>query len=128
MLNHKNSIAEDEKMKTKFLQFAVRPLIQTFIVICGLNLSAMTLAQTEKPSFRDGFEIGCAQSASKRGNSAEDTQKFCKCFTDTLLSGMTKEEEKQIVAGDKKTEMKIMLRNADKIGICEQGLSKDFKF
>jgi len=115
-------------MKTKFLQFAVRPLIPTFVVICGVSLSAMTLAQAEQPSFRDGVEIGCAQSASKRGNSAEDTKKFCKCFADTLLFGMTKEEERQIVAGDKKTEMNLMLRNANKIGACEQGLSKDFKF
>ena len=50
------------------------------------------------------------------------------CFADTLVKGMTKEEEKLIVAGDKKVEMSLMMRNGDNLFACEKNLSIDAKF
>ena len=64
----------------------------------------------------------------ERAGAAADTKTFCTCFADTLVQGMTKEEEKLIVAGDKKTEIALMMRNGDKLFACEKNLSKDAKF
>lgn len=91
-------------------------------------LTHLALAEPEKQSFRDGIEEGCTQSMSKKGNTAADTKTFCTCFADTLVKGMTKEEEKLIVAGDKKLELALMMRNGDNLFACEKNLSKDAKF
>lgn len=102
--------------------------MKIYLSILLFVFTSVALAEPEKLSFRDGIEEGCTQGMTKKGNTKADTKIFCTCFADTLVKGMTKEEEKLIAAGDKKAEMSLMMRNGDNLFACEKNLSKDAKF
>jgi hypothetical protein len=102
--------------------------MKIYLSMLLFGLASLALAEPAKLSFRDGIEEGCSQSMAKKGNTAADTKTFCTCFADTLVKGMTEEEEKLIVAGDKKVEISLLMKNGDNLFACEKNLSKDAKF
>lgn len=79
-------------------------------------------------NYRSGVEKGCASSMSKKNNSESDITIFCSCFADTLVDDLSREEERKLVAGDKKIEQLLFQRNFYKLPLCEKNLSKDAKF